>query len=51
MVLISVAHITAGVYINDAEEGIIRDIDNKLVRLVGPDYHYHRTGEGMETVP
>jgi len=40
-------HITAGVYVNDAEEGIIRDIGEMLERLApkGPDYHHHRTGE------
>jgi len=47
MVLVSAMHITAGVYVNDAEEGIIRDIDGMLERLAprGPDYHHHRTGE------
>ncbi len=46
-VLVSAMHITAGVYVNDAEEGIIRDIDEMLERLApkGPDYHHHRTGE------
>ena len=47
MVLVSAMHITAGVYVNDAEEGIIRDIDNMLEELApfGPDYLHHRTGE------
>lgn len=47
MVLVSAAHITAGVYINDAEDGIIQDIDDMLERLAptGPDYRHHRTGE------
>jgi len=47
MVLVSAMHITAGVYVNDAEEGIIRDIDNMLENLApfGPDYFHHRTGE------
>lgn len=47
MVLVSAMHITAGVYINDAEEGIIQDIDQMLERLApfGPDYLHHRTGE------
>ena len=46
-VLVSAMHITAGVYVNDAEAGIIRDIDEMLERLApkGPDYHHHRTGE------
>jgi len=48
MVLVSAMHITAGVYVNDAESGIIRDIDEWADRLApkGPDYHHHRTGEG-----
>ncbi len=48
MVLVSAMHITAGVYVNDAESGIIRDIDEWANRLApkGPDYHHHRTGEG-----
>jgi len=47
MVLVSAMHITAGVYVNDAEEGIIQDIDNMLDELApfGPDYLHHRTGE------
>ena len=47
MVLVSAMHITAGVYINDAEEGIIGDIDEMLERLApfGPEYRHHRTGE------
>ena len=47
MVLVSAMHITAGVYVNDAEPGIIQDIDDMLDRLApfGPDYRHHRTGE------
>ncbi len=47
MMLVSAMHITAGVYVNDAEEGIIADIDEMLERLApfGPDYRHHRTGE------
>jgi len=47
MVLVSAMHITAGVYVNDAESGIIQDIDEWLERLApfNPDYHHHRTGE------
>lgn len=47
MVLVSAMHITAGVYVNDAESGIIKDIDEWLGRLApeGVDYHHHRTGE------
>jgi secondary thiamine-phosphate synthase enzyme len=47
MVLVSAMHITAAVYVNDAEEGLIQDIDEWLGKLApeGPDYHHHRTGE------
>ena len=47
MVLISAMHITAGVYVNDAESGIIEDIDQWLEKLAPFDinYHHHRTGE------
>ena len=47
MVLVSAMHITAGVYVNDAEPGLIADIDDWLERLcpTGPDYRHHRTGE------
>ncbi len=47
MVLVSAMHITAAVYVNDAEEGLIQDIDEWLERLAprGPAYRHHRTGE------
>jgi len=47
MALVSAMHITAGVYVNDAETGLIQDIDEWLERLAptGPDYRHHRTGE------
>ncbi len=47
MVLVSAMHITAGVYVNDAESGLIQDIDDWLEKLAptGPDYRHHRTGE------
>ncbi|MGE5554108.1 MAG: secondary thiamine-phosphate synthase enzyme YjbQ [Betaproteobacteria bacterium] len=47
MILVSAMHITAGVYVNDAEDGLIRDIDEWLERLAParPDYRHHRTGE------
>ena len=47
MVLVSAMHITAGVYVNDAESGIIADIDEWLEQLAParPDYKHHRTGE------
>ena len=47
MVLVSAMHITAGVYVNDAESGLIKDIDEWLEKLAPfrPDYRHHRTGE------
>ncbi|HTO93923.1 MAG TPA: secondary thiamine-phosphate synthase enzyme YjbQ, partial [Bacteroidota bacterium] len=47
MVLVSAMHITAGVYVNDAEDGLIEDIDAWLERLApfNRDYRHHRTGE------
>ena len=47
MVLVSAMHITAGVYVNDAESGLIQDIDKWLEQLAPFDAHYrhHRTGE------
>lgn len=47
MVLVSAMHITAGVYVNDAESGLIQDIDQWLETLAPfrSDYRHHRTGE------
>jgi secondary thiamine-phosphate synthase enzyme len=47
MVLISAMHITAGVYVNDNESGLIEDIDQWLEKLAppDPDYKHHQTGE------
>lgn len=47
MVLVSAMHITAGVWVNDAEDGLIADIDEWLEKLApsGRDYKHHRTGE------
>jgi len=47
LVLVSAMHITAAVYVNDAESGLIEDIDQWADRLApfGPDYRHHRTGE------
>jgi secondary thiamine-phosphate synthase enzyme len=47
MILVSAMHITAGVYINDAESGLIQDIDEWLEKLApfNQDYRHHRTGE------
>lgn len=46
-VLVSTMHITAGVFVNDEESGIKKDIEEWLQTLApkGPDYHHHRTGE------
>jgi len=47
MVLVSAMHITAGVYVNDAESGLIEDIDEWLEKLAPfkLGYRHHRTGE------
>ena len=47
MVLVSAMHITAGVYVNDAESGLIQDIDEWLEKVAPFDarYRHHRTGE------
>ncbi|MFZ0389727.1 MAG: secondary thiamine-phosphate synthase enzyme YjbQ [Calditrichia bacterium] len=47
MVLVSAMHITAAVYVNDAESGLIQDIDDWLEQLAPfkSDYRHHRTGE------
>jgi secondary thiamine-phosphate synthase enzyme len=45
--LISAMHITAGVYVNDLEDGLIEDIDEWLEKLAPfkKDYKHHQTGE------
>jgi secondary thiamine-phosphate synthase enzyme len=47
MVLVSAMHITAGVFVNDAESGLLADIDEWAERLAPfrEDYRHHRTGE------
>src|SRR5271156_1161961 len=47
MVLVSAMHITAGVYVNDNEAGLIEDIDRWLDKLAPFDknYQHHQTGE------
>ena len=47
MVLVSAMHITAGVFVNDAESGLLKDIDDWLEQLAPfrDDYRHHRTGE------
>lgn len=44
---IGAMHITAGIYINDAESGLLNDISQWLENLTpfGLDYQHHRTGE------
>src|SRR5918993_2060608 len=47
MVLVSAMHITAAVYVNDWEDGLIGDFQEWLEKLApsGLDYRHHRTGE------
>ena len=47
MILVSAMHITAGIYVNDAESGLISDIDKWLEELAPYDinYKHHYTGE------
>jgi secondary thiamine-phosphate synthase enzyme len=47
MALVSAMHITAGVYVNDWEDGLIHDFQVWLEKLApsGLDYRHHRTGE------
>ena len=46
-VMVSAMHITSGVYVNDAEAGLIDDIEEWLEQLAPyrPDYRHHATGE------
>ena len=47
MVLVSAMHITAGVYVNDWEDGLIEDFQEWLEKLApaGKPYRHHQTGE------
>ncbi len=47
MVLVSAMHITAAIYVNDHEDGLIHDIDQWLEKLAPyrRDYQHHQTGE------
>src|SRR6478672_3707776 len=47
LVYVGSQHITSSVYINDAESGLIQDIEEWLEKLAPakPDYLHHRTGE------
>lgn len=44
---VSPMHITAAIYVNDLEDGLIEDIMEWLEKLAPtrPDYRHHRTGE------
>lgn len=44
---VSAMHITAGVYINDAESGLLHDIAKWIENLApfGENYRHHQTGE------
>ncbi len=46
-VLVNAMHITASVYINDDEPGLLRDFEEFLEGLApfGKEYHHHQTGE------
>ena len=47
MVLVSAMHITAAVYVNDWEDGLIHDFQEWLEKLApsGRNYRHHQTGE------
>jgi secondary thiamine-phosphate synthase enzyme len=47
IVLVSAMHITAGVYVNDWEDGLIADFQTWLEKLApaGLPYRHHQTGE------
>ena len=50
LVLINPMHITAAVFVNDNESGLMYDFKSMLKQLVpehlsGDDYHHNRTGE------
>ncbi len=44
---VSAMHITAGIYVNDAESGLLEDISEWINNLApyGRVYHHHQTGE------
>jgi secondary thiamine-phosphate synthase enzyme len=47
LALINPMHITAAVYVNDAESGLIQDFQEWVEKLApyGLPYHHHHTGE------
>lgn len=46
-ILVSAMHITASVFVNDDEEGILQDVDTWLEEIAPfkKGYNHHRTGE------
>lgn len=46
-ILVSAMHITAGIFVNDWEEGLLKDIGEWVERLApeNPNYKHHNTGE------
>jgi secondary thiamine-phosphate synthase enzyme len=47
LAFVSAMHITAAVYVNDNESGLIHDIEQWLEKLApaNPNYRHHQTGE------
>ena len=47
LVLVNPMHITASIFINDAESGLIKDFEEWLEKLAPKDFDYkhHQTGE------
>ena len=47
IILITAMHITAGVWVNDDESGLLADIEEWAEKLApaGPNYRHHKTGE------
>lgn len=47
LLLVTAMHITAGVWVNDDESGLLSDIEEWLEKLApqGPAYRHHKTGE------
>ncbi|MEN3037816.1 MAG: secondary thiamine-phosphate synthase enzyme YjbQ [Candidatus Kryptonium sp.] len=45
--LVSAMHVTAAVFVNDDEDGLIEDLSEWLEKLApfNPNYKHHRTGE------
>ena len=53
MILVSAMHITAGVWVNDAEDGLIADIDEWLEKLAPfrRDYRHHQSDGRIDRPP